>query len=54
MKKRNLAVSLTLAAAMALTTACSGGSQSSSTPETTAAQKDADSRYFCSSRGRQQ
>lgn len=37
MKKRNLAVSLTLAAAMALTTACSGGSQSSSTPETTAA-----------------
>lgn len=26
MKKRNLAVSLTLAAAMALTTACSGGS----------------------------
>ena len=41
MKKRNLAVSLTLAAAMALTTACSGGSQSSSTPETTAAQKDA-------------
>ena len=41
MKKRNLAVSLTLAAAMALTTACSGGSQSSSTPETTAAQKEA-------------
>ena len=39
MKKRNLAVSLTLAAAMALTTACSGGSQSSSTPDTTAAQK---------------
>ena len=40
MKKRNLAVSLTLAAAMALTTACSGGSQSSSTPDTTAAQKE--------------
>ena len=37
MKKRNLAVSLTLAAAMALTTACSGGSN---TAATTAAPKE--------------
>ena len=38
MKKRHIALSLTLAAAMALTTACSGGSGKA--PETTAAKKE--------------